>query len=291
MSEPMERLLREQRQLSRTVERMQRALGRLEEARAAGAANLVDSEFQVYSQWGEDGILQHLCRHVLLPNRIFVEFGVESYREANTRWLLVEHGWSGLVIDGSEENVAAIKRDPVYWRHQLKAVCSFVTKDNIDSLIEGEGISGEIGLLSVDIDGVDYWVWQAISCISPAIVVAEYNSLFGPDRAVTVPYREDFVRSEAHYSNSYYGASLRALELLGGRKGYALVGSNSAGNNAFFVRRDLLAPPLHEVTASEAYVKRSFREARNQAGNLAHPTFEEEAAMISHLPLVDVSGE
>lgn len=252
--------------------------------------SLADAEFQVYSQWGEDGILQHLLRHVEIPRRIFVEFGVESYREANTRWLLVEHGWGGLVIDGSEENVAEIKRDPIYWKHPLKALCSFVTRENIDDLIRGEGVSGEIGLLSVDIDGVDYWVWEAITVVDPAIVVVEYNSLFGPDRAVTVPYRGDFVRQEAHPSCSYYGASIRALESLGRRKGYALVGSNSAGNNAFFVRRDLLRPPLREIPAAEAYVKRGFREARGDDGKLAFPTFQEEAALVAGLPLVDLEN-
>lgn len=251
--------------------------------------SLQDAEFQVYSQWGEDGILQYLTRSVDLPNKVFVEFGVETYREANTRWLLTEHGWKGMVIDGSDANVDAIRSDSIYWKQDLRAVSSFITRDNINELISGAGIEGEIGLLSVDIDGVDYWVWEAITAVNPAIVVAEYNSLFGSERAVTVPYRPDFVRQEAHYSWSYYGASLRALELLGKKKGYSLVGSNSAGNNAFFVRDDLLREPLRKVTAAEAYVQRSFREARNEEGELLFPTFEEEAALIADLPLVEIT--
>ena len=105
-----------------------------------------------------------------------------------------------------------------------------------------------------------------------------------------MPYDAGFTRQKAHYSWSYYGASLAALVNLGKAKGYAFVGSNTAGNNAFSVRRDLLKPPLRELTATEGYVQRTFREARDSQGRLTFPTFEEEARLISHLPLVDVGS-
>ena len=264
----------------------------IEEAKAArfmqADISLPGVEFQVFSQWGEDGIIQYLLHHVTVPNRNFVEFGVENYLEANTRWLVEGHNWSGLVIDGSQQHVDAIKSDAIYWKHRLKAVSAFVDAENINRLISGNGFSGDVGLLSVDIDGVDYWVWKAIDVVTPAIVVVEYNSLFGPARSVTVPYDPNFVRQKAHYSWSYYGASLAALVGLGKTKGYAFVGSNSAGNNAFFVKSDLLRSPLRELTAQQGYVKRTFREARNQDGKLMFPTFEEEAALIEGLPLVEV---
>ena len=276
--------------LRRDAALIREALGRIEgrqdDARTDGP--LATHEFRVFSQWGEDGILRHLLRHVQVNRKVFVEFGVETYAEANTRWLLVNGGWSGLVIDGSESNIAAIRRDPIYWQHHIKAAQAFITRENIDALLREHGLTGEIGLLSVDIDGVDYWVWEAVTAVQPAIVVAEYNSLFGPDRAVTVPYDAKFQRAEAHYSHSYYGASLAALIALGRRKGMAFVGSNSAANNAFFVRRDLLRAPLRELTAAEGYVRRGFREARDRDGNLAFPTFEEEAAIVNALPLIEV---
>lgn len=279
-------------QLERKVDLMQAALGRIEERQIAVSPvrAVEDIEFQVHSQWGEDGILRYLTTHLLIANRTFVEFGVESFVEANCRWLLTAHNWSGLVIDGSAEHVATIRCDPIYWRHNLKAVCSFVTAENINALIADNGLSGEIGILSVDVDGVDYWVWKAIDVVSPAIVVVEYNGLFGPDRAVTVPYDPEFQRAKAHASCSYYGASLGALTALAGKKGYVLVGSNSAGNNAFFVRRDLLNDSVREITVTDAYVRRSFREARAEDGSLAFPTFDEEAALIAHLPLVEVGN-
>ena len=273
---------------------LKRSLGCLLESFKAGsvpreANEFADIEFQVFSQWGEDGILQYLLRHVRVPKHIFVEFGVENYQEANTRWLVEGHNWSGLVLDGSQEHIACVKADAIYWKHQLRAVSAFVTAENINSLISENGVSGDIGLLSVDIDGMDYWVWKSIDVVTPAIVIVEYNSLFGPTKSVTVPYDPRFVRQKAHYSWSYYGASLAALVGLGKTKGYSFVGSNSAGNNAFFVRHELLKAPLRELTAAEGYVQRKFREARDPQGRLTFPTFEEEASLISNLPLVDVS--
>jgi hypothetical protein len=103
-----------------------------------------------------------------------------------------------LVIDQNEESVRYIKNDPIYWQYNLKAVRRFITKDNINSLLVENGVQGEIGLLSIDIDGNDYWVWQAIDVISPAIVIVEYNFRFGMNKAITIPYDEYFDRAKAH---------------------------------------------------------------------------------------------
>jgi hypothetical protein len=149
-------------------------------------------------------------------------------------------------------------------------------------------LTGEIGLLSVDIDGNDYWVWEAIDAVNPALVVVEYNARFGPERAVTVPYDPSFVRDTAHYSCIYYGASLAALVRLGQRKGYAFVGSNSAANNAFFVRCDLLPASLRVLTAEEGWRQCQFREARDRSGELAFLDSKEEVALLKTLNLVSV---
>ncbi len=266
------------------------ALGRIEERQTAAleSSALADREFKVFSQWGEDGIIAHLVRHVPIARKIFVEFGVENYTEANTRWLLVRENWSGLIFDGSEENVRAIRRDPIYWRHNLKAAQAFITRENIDVLLTEHGITGEIGLLSVDIDGVDYWVWESITAIQPAIVVAEYNARFGPDRRVTVPYDANFSRTAAHHSAIYYGASIAALTALANRRNYALVGGNTAGNNVFFVRRDLLHSPLVEVAPAQAWRRCQFRETRDAEGRLTFSSAAEEDAILATLPLVEV---
>lgn len=258
------------------LEFVQTAVGRVEARQLAGAGGdaLADAEFKVFSQWGEDGIIQRLVRAVPIARPVFVEFGVQDYTEANTRFLLVNNHWSGLVMDGDAQHIATIRRSPLYWRHNLKAECAFIDRDNINGLIRSAGIEGDIGLLSVDIDGNDYWVWQAIDCVQPRILILEYNALFGPDAAISVPYDAAFVRSRAHYSNLFWGASLGALTRLSKQKGYALVGCNSAGNNAFYVRQDVLGSQ-RELSVEHAFVQAQFRESRDSAGT---PTFLDAAA-------------
>jgi hypothetical protein len=270
--------------------KLQESIGRLElrQLEYVDETEIHLNEFRAFSQWGEDGIIQFLIRNVPINRKIFVEFGVQNYTESNTRFLLINNNWSGLVIDGGSEEIAYIKNDPIYWQYNLKAVNSFITKDNINQILSDNGIQGEIGLLSVDIDGNDYWVWQAIDCINPAIVVSEYNFRFGANKAVTVPYDASFVRSKAHYSNIYYGASLKALCILADRKGYAFVGCNSAGNNAFFVRKDLKPDAINETTVEEGYVKGQFRESRDEKGNLLYLSLEEEQKILNSLPLVEI---
>jgi hypothetical protein len=246
-----------------------------------------DVEFKCFSQFGDDGIVQYLVHMLNIEERTFVEFGVEDYREANTRFLLVSDNWRGLVMDGSATNVARIKSDPICWRHDLTAASAFIDAENIDSLIDGAGISGDIGLLSVDIDGNDYWVWKAISVVRPVIVVCEYNSVFGPERAITIPYDPRFTRANAHYSHLYFGASLPALVALGAQKGYSFVGSNSAGNNAYFVRSDRIGS-VPVLTAAEGYVCSRFRESRDETGGLSYLAGDSRLEVIRGLPVLNV---
>lgn len=280
----------QQNKITLILHKLQETLGRIEarQLQTLNSKSIRDNEFRAFSQWGEDGIIQFLIRNVPINRKIFVEFGVQNYTESNTRFLLINDNWSGLVIDGGSEEIAYVKNDPIYWQYNLKAVNSFITKDNINQILSDNGIQGEIGLLSVDIDGNDYWVWQAIDCINPAIVVSEYNFRFGANKAVTVPYDASFVRSKAHYSNIYYGASLKALCILADRKGYAFVGCNSAGNNAFFVRKDLKPDAINEITVEEGYVRGQFRESRDEKGNLLYLSLEEEQKLLNTLPLVEI---
>jgi hypothetical protein len=251
--------------------------------------SLHDAEFKVFSQFGEDGIIQYLIQetHISSDEMTFIEFGVENYLESNTRFLLVNNNWQGLIFDGSEQNINAIKGQDFYWRNELTAVHAWIDRDNINQLIRHAGFSGEIGLLSVDIDGNDYWVWQAIDVVSPVIVAVEWNSLFGSDAAISIPYDPKFYRTNGHYSNLYYGASIAAFEHLGKQKGYSLVGSNSAGNNLFFVRNDRLGT-LKPLNAKEAYVKSHIREARDQDGKLTFLTGEARFHAIKGLKVIDV---
>lgn len=225
-----------------------------------------DIEFQVFSQFGDDGIIQWLINNLPIPNKTFIEFGVEDYREANTRFLLVNNYWSGLVMDGSEENLRSIKSNQIYTFYDLQAECAFITTDNINDLIRSARFKADIGILSIDIDGNDYWIWKAIDCIKPVIVICEYNCLFGFNDPYTIEYKEDFVRGK-HSRFNFYGASLRSLCDLGEEKGYDFIGCNSAGNNAYFVKKEYtnhLSMPA--VTAAEGYVFASFTEGWDVKG-------------------------
>lgn len=233
--------------------------------------SIQQAEFQVFSQFGDDGIIQYLIQQIPINQQVFIEFGVERYTESNTRFLLMNNNWSGLVIDGDEKNINFIQQDEIYWRYDLTAVCSFITAENINQLFMSNGFVGEIGLLSIDIDGNDYWVWKQIASVNPVLVVVEYNSVFGL-LPVSIPYQADFVRSKAHFSNLYWGTSLGALYHLAEEKGYYFVGTNSAGNNAYFVRKDKLkldaVPNLTPLTLESGFTESKFRESRNQQNEL-----------------------
>ena len=203
--------------------------------------NLHLSEFKVFSQFGDDGIIQFLIDYLKIENKTFIEFGVENYKEANTRFLLINNNWKGLIMDGSEKNMNQVQQEDIYWRYDINALAAFITKDNINSLIINNGFEGEIGLLHIDIDGNDYWIWKEINCIQPIIVIVEYNSIFGCENSWSIPYDKDFYRTNYHYSNLYYGASLLSLCDLAEEKGYYFIGCNSNGNNAYFVRKDKIS--------------------------------------------------
>ena len=270
------------------LSKIQEALGRIEQRQIAQMSGAIENaEFRVYSQWGEDGIIQYLVNQLSIPNKVFVEFGVENYLESNTRFLLINNNWSGLVIDGSQKHIDYIKSDSIYWSHNVKAECEFITIDNINDIFLKNGIKDDIGLLSVDIDGNDYWVWESINCIQPRIVVAEYNSLFGPHAKVSTPYTPSFYRGDAHYSKVYYGASIAALTNLASQKGYSLVGSNIAGNNIFFVRDDLLGS-LKVMTPAEAYRRAQFREFHDEQGALTYYDFDARIKALGDMEVQDV---
>ena len=280
--------------MDRRLRYVQEGLGRVESRQLAvqdGGLSLHEREFRVFSQWGEDGIVDHLVRHVPIPRRVFVEFGVEGYDEANTRFLLVNHNWAGLVLDGDPKAVQRIRKQREYWLYNLKAVEAFVTRDNIDALLAEHGVTGEIGLLSIDIDGMDYWIWEAITVVQPAIVIVEYNARLGRDEAVTVPYDAAFDRRRAHHSIVYYGASLRALHALGARKGYDLVGVGSAGLNAFFVRRDLRPASIPAVAPEEAWIAGQFCEVHDEQGRRVKMSHEEQERLVRTMPLVRVEAD
>lgn len=260
----------------------------------AAARNLREAEFKVFSQFGDDGIIQYLIARLEIPEALasFVEFGVQDYSESNTRFLLLNDNWRGLVMDGDSANIESIMARDMYWRHDLTALCRWIDRDNIDAILRESGFAGRIGILSIDIDGNDYWVWQRIEAVQPVIVIAEYNSVFGGRQAITVPYDPAFHRTRAHYSNLYWGASLPALEDLARAKGYAFVGSNLAGNNAYFVHNSYIGRGgVTAVTLEQGYVESHFRESRDERGRLTYLGGAARRQMIAGMPVYDVERD
>lgn len=210
---------------------------------------LTARRFQVLSQNEEDGLTLALFRHAGVSNCRFVEIG-SGVNGGNSGFFARELGWSGLMVDGSEQR---IRRVQATFGPRVLAVAAWVTRENINELVQTNGCGGEIDLLSIDVDGIDYWLWESLSVSSPRIVIMEYNSSFGPSRAVTVPYKPDFDRHDFRGTeNLYYGASLAALVRLGTRKGYRLVAVEPRGVNAFFLRDDV-APEVPAIDAEAAY--------------------------------------
>jgi len=249
--------------------------------------DLREVELRVFSQWGEDGIIQYLISKIPIENDVFIEFGVEDYRESNTRFLLRNNNWRGLVIDGDPLNIMSIRDERISVYHDVQPVCAFVTRENINGLISGAGLSGDAGLLSIDIDGNDYWVWKNITVVSPRIVICEYNGIFGDELAVTVPYDPGFTKEKAHYSRLFFGASLPALCMLAGEKGYDFVGSTSAGNDAFFVRKDL-SSAIRTMSAKEGYREIRARDSRGRRGEKTFISGADRFRAIEHLQVFDV---
>jgi hypothetical protein len=208
--------------------------------------------YKVFSQNDEDGIIAEIFKRIGTTNKKFVEFGVGNGLECNTHFLL-HQGWEGLWLEGSLKSCKKIKRlfkEPVV-REQLTVCNAFITKDNINILIDKNltyiDECLEIDLLSIDIDGNDYWIWQAIGCVKPRVVVIEYNAKFPPDFEWIMQY------DAAHnwHEDDEHGASLKSLEILGRGLGYQLVATNLNGINAFFVKEDLARNKFPEPATAE----------------------------------------
>lgn len=207
---------------------------------------LRDMGFKVFSQSDEDGILLYLFSIIGAQTKTCVEICAADGFECNTANLILNHGWHGLLVDGNQELVT---KGIEFYRHSIRTApfppifaCAWVTRGNVNELIAGHGFTGEIDLLSLDLDGVDYWIWESITVIAPRVVVVEYQDILGPDRSWTVPYADDFngfSRSSTGGNPNYCGASLLAFVKLARRKGYRLVGINRYGYNAFFIREGL----------------------------------------------------
>jgi hypothetical protein len=219
---------------------------------------LSDVEFRCYSQNGEDGILLYLFSLIGTTNRKVVEICAGSGLECNAANLIINHGWQGLLVDGDPGQIALgtdfYARCPRTRLGPPTLIGAWVTAENVNDLLRAHGFVDEIDLLSLDLDGIDYWIWNALDCIRPRVVVLEFNALLGPEKRLTVPYNPDF---RLDFSQRPYrcGASLSAFVELGRRKGYRLVGVQSLGFNAFFVRSGVEEALLPELSPAQCFAQ------------------------------------
>lgn len=250
-----------------------------------------EKEFRVYSQFGDDGIIQWLIKYLdLTSDGRFIEFGVGDYFESNTHFLLINNRWEGFVMDGDKNNIQSVRDSSIYWRFKLNAQQHFITKENIQELITDSGYN-KIELLHIDLDGNDYWILEALDLnqLRPDILVLEYNSIFGNEKKITVPYDPNFNRFDKHYSGKYSGASLPALNELAVKKGFYFIGCNSAGNNAYFLSsKYLMKVPSTEIISG--FQEAGYREARDIDGALTYVTSNTEKELLKGLPVINVTN-
>lgn len=209
-----------------------------------------DTGFRVYSQNDEDGLLLYIFALIGMTKKVCVDIGAAQPYGANTTNLLCNWGWRGLLIEGNERMVhnaqVFFQRHKDTWTFPPTIIQAWITAENINQLVKEQGFAGEIDLLSLDLDGVDYWLWKSLDVVQPRVVVVEYQDMWGSEKAMTVPYRPDFQCPDTTSFN-YCGASLPAFVKLARDKGLRLVGANSYGFNAFFVRNGIAEDVLPEV--------------------------------------------
>jgi hypothetical protein len=253
--------------------------------------DLTSKEFRVFSQWGDDGIIQYLIRELNIENKTFIEFGVGNYYESNTHFLLVNNNWSGYVIDGSKKCMDTVKNNPFFWRYDLRLKTAFINKDNINNLLLESNFEN-VGLLHIDLDGNDYWILESIDMdkYSPDILILEYNSNFGPERSITVPYDPLFSCKNAHHSGQYFGASISALSSIAKERGYYFAGSNSSGNNAYFLKNEF-QDTIPSKGIDECYVAAKFRDERSQDGELLFSSRKSSINAIRGMPVFNLKAK
>lgn len=223
----------------RSMQRVNMALARGAATSALRTLDFTDPgswEFSGFSQNGEDGIIDVLTRHIIKPNRYFIEIGASDALENNTAWLAIARRFSGIWIEGDQAVSEWCKYLFTSLNYGVEIVCMFVTKEKVGEL-KKRALYTDPDVFSLDIDGNDYHVAEAVLSASfrPKIFVVEYNAAFGPDMSVTIPYREDFRVLQAHGENLYYGCSIGAWKKLFAKFGYNFVTVDSNGVNAIFI--------------------------------------------------------
>lgn len=255
--------------------------------------HLWEYEVKVFSQWGEDGIISFLLHRLGIVKPNVLEIGAGNFTECNSRFIVESFHANAYLVDGRDDLVSSVFNSGLLWKSALFAESVFVTRGNASEIWARAYQSlGAVDLVSLDLDGNDYWILKELPLGSASVVVCEYNPLFGSQFELTIPYSENFDRSKAHFSNLYYGMSLRAAIHVMGEKGFTFMGSNVVGNNAFFVRNDLvhrIELPIPIQNDLSIYSNWKIRESRDESGKLTYLGLREGIELIQSCSLIDLS--
>ena len=252
--------------------------------------HLWDAEVKVYSQFGEDGILDYLCEKLSLSKPKIIEIGAGNFTECNSRWMCEFRNASAFCVDGREDLGVGIRNSKLLWKTHLFHRQDWVTPDNVQEIIDTahKTLAG-LDIFSLDLDGNDYWILKNADLKNVKLVIVEYNPLFGHTNEVTIPRNDSFSRSSSHHSWLYFGASLKAFTSLLSTKDFAFVGTNRVGNNAFFVKNDLRRNiPLEPQSDYSIYTDWPIRDSRSASGALNYLAGRDRIEVMEDMPLLEL---
>ncbi len=251
---------------------------------------LWDSEVKVFSQWGEDGIIDYLVTSLDISKPKIVELGVGEFQECNSRFTAEFRNASVYMVDSNKNLVNYVKTLDLFWKNNLFPIEDFITPESAkEHMISARKLMGGIDIFSIDLDGNDYWILENLDLTGISIVICEYNPIFNEINC-TVPRSDYFERTKAHSSGLYFGMSLKASIFLLNSKGFTFIGTNRAGNNAFFIKnevRDQLSIPLPLIHNLRIFLDWRVRESRDASGCLNYLNVNQAFKMIEFMPVVD----
>jgi hypothetical protein len=254
---------------------------------------LWDSEVKVFSQWGEDGIIDYLLTSLNISKPKFVEFGVGEFKECNSRFTAESRNASVYMVDSNKNLVNSVKKLDLFWKNSLFPVTDFITPESAgEHIINAKNLMGGIDIFSIDLDGNDYWILNKLDLSGVSIVICEYNPIFNEINC-TVPRSDNFERFKAHSSGLFFGMSLKASISLMVSKGFTFVGTNRAGNNAFFIKsemKDQVSIPLPIIDNLKTFLDWRIRESRDASGCLNYLNASQAFKIIESLTVIDLQS-
>ena len=254
--------------------------------------NINDLDYKVFSQNGEDGIIDYLLHSLKIDKPKFVEIGIGDYSECNTRFLFERTSPKGLVVDCIEDLKIKVSKNVKLWRADITILEKFISSKNINLILKKYGFDKNIDLFSLDVDGIDYWILKELPRNFSKIAIIEFNSTFGSEKEVTVPYKENFDRSKYHYSNLCYGASLKAINNIMKKKGFIFIGTNLHRINAFFVSKKYISKIGLRIPKNKdlkKYVDSNIRESRSKNNLLNYLSGDKKIQIIKDCEIIDLS--